>query len=214
MPGLRKSAGRVAAAIGLAVAAAHAQTTEYRPELDVYWRSADHARTFLQLAGQDEESQTPHNPLIGLFEDFLFVPDGYVRGGYRYSLDTYESRPLVEAALRVFKAGPVRLLTRSRVEWRWVDGKYSYRARERLELGRIPPPKGLGLAPYAMFEAYYDSRFRTIARLEPRGGSTLQLGGPVSMDLYYMREDNLRGKPAYVNIGGLIIQLAYQKRLH
>ena len=63
-----------------------------------------------------------------------------------------------------------------------------------------------------MFEAYYDSRFRTIARLEPRVGSTFRLGGPASMDLYYMREDNLRGKPAYVNIGGLIIQLAYQKR--
>jgi Protein of unknown function (DUF2490) len=200
-----------AAALGVsvAVAPARAQTTQYRPELDVYWKSSAHWRTFFQLAGQEENSESPRDPLIGLFEDYLFAPDGYLRAGYRYNLHSYESRPLVELAFRVFKIGPVRLLNRNRVEWRWVDGKYSYRARERVQLQRVPPPKGLGLAPYAMFEAYYDSRYRTIARLAPRVGTTMRLLGPASMDLYYMRQDNLRGKPAYVNIGGLIFEFSY-----
>jgi len=209
MFGVWTSSRLAAAVIAIATAAGRAQTTQYRPELDVYWKSSDHARTFFQLAGQAEHAPVSRDPLIGLFEDFLFVPDGYVRGGYRYNLHSYESRALVELAFRVFKAGPVRFLNRNRVEWRWVDGKYSYRARERVQLQRVPPPKGLGLAPYAMFEAYYDSRFRTIARLAPRLGSEARLGGPASMDLYYLRQDNLRGKPAYVNIGGLIIKLSY-----
>jgi hypothetical protein len=199
------------AAVGamIAVASSDAQTTQYRPELDIYWKSSSHARTFFQVGGQEENSQSPTDPLIGLFEDFLFDPDGYLRAGYRYNLHSYESRPLVEAAFRVFKTGPVRLLNRNRVEWRWVDGKYSYRIRERVQLQRVPPPKGLGLAPYAMFEAYYDSRYRTIARLAPRVGTSLRLGGPAAMDVYYMRQDNLRGRPAYVNTGGLILQFSY-----
>jgi hypothetical protein len=209
MPWLRTSSSVAAFSVAIGLAAAHGQTTQYRPELDFYWTSSPHARTFFQLAGEAENGDTPHDPLTGLFEDFLFVPDGYIRGGYRYNLHSYESRPLVEAAFRVFKAGSVRLLNRSRAEWRWVDSKYSYRVRERLQLQRVPPPHGLGLAPYAMLEAYYDSRFRTIARLAPRLGSTVRLGGPASMDLYYMRQDNLRGKPAYANIGGLIIEFAY-----
>ena len=199
------------AALGLAVAAAssRAQTTEYRPELDFYYKSADHARTFLQIAGQADNTGLSHDPLVGLFEDFLFAPDGYIRGGYRYNFRSYESRPLVEATFRVFKAGPVRMLNRNRVEWRWVDGKYSYRARDRVELGRVPPPKGLGLAPYAMFEAYYDSKPRTIDRLAPRVGTTMRVMGPASIDLYYLRQDNLRSKPVYKNIGGLIFQFSY-----
>ncbi len=213
MPGLRTSsrgaAFGVVSGVVIGVATARGQTTQYRPELDVYWTSSRHARTFFQLAGQAENGEIARDPLIGLFEDFLFAPDGYVRGGYRYSLRSYESRPLIEAAFRVFKAGPVRLLSRSRAEWRWVDGACSYRLRERLQLERVPPSQGLGLAPYAMLEAYYDSRFRTIARLAPRLGTRARLGGPASLDLYYMRQDNLRGKPAYANIGGLIIQLSY-----
>jgi hypothetical protein len=45
-----------AAALGVsvAVAPARAQTTQYRPELDVYWKSSAHWRTFFQLAGQEE----------------------------------------------------------------------------------------------------------------------------------------------------------------
>ncbi len=209
MSRLRTSARLAALGVATAIASARAQTTEYRPEVDIYYKWSNYTRTFFQLAGEAENSETPHDPLIGLFQDFLFVPDGYIGGGYRYNLHSYESRPLIEAAFRVFKVGPVRLLNRNRVEWRWVDGKYSYRVRERAQVQRVPPATGLGLAPYAMLEAFYDSRFRTIARLAPRLGSEARLGGPASMDLYYLRQDNLRGRPAYVNIGGLIIKLTY-----
>lgn len=197
------------AALGLASVVARAQTTQYRPELDFYYKSSDHARTFLQIAGQAESGSLPHDPLVGLFEDFLFVPDGYIRGGYRYNFRSYESRPLVETTFRVFRAGPVRMLNRNRAEWRWVDGKYSYRLRDRVALERVPPSTGLGPAPYAMFEAYFDSKPRTIDRLAPRVGITLRIMGPASMDLYYLRQDNLRSKPVYTNIGGLIFQFSY-----
>ncbi len=209
MAPLRISARIAALGVALAAATAHAQQTQWRPELDFYYKWSNDTRTFLQIAGQAENGDLARDPLIGLFQDYLFVPDGYVRAGYRYNLRSYESRPLIETMFRMFKAGPVRMLNRNRVEWRWVDGKYSYRVRDRVQLQRVPPPHGLGLAPYAMFEAYYDSRYHTIARLAPRAGTTMRLTGSASVDLYYMRQDDLRGKPAYANIGGLIITFSY-----
>lgn len=209
MPRVYASSYLAALCVSIATPSARAQTTEFRPELDFYYKSSDHARTFLQIAGQTQNVGLPHDPLVGLFEDFLFASDGYIRGGYRYNFRSYESRPMVEATVRVFKAGPVLMLNRNRAEWRWVDRKYSYRIRDRVAVQRVPPPKGLQLAPYAMFEAYYDSKYRMIDRLAPRVGTTMSIMGPASLELYYLRQDNLRGKPVYANIGGLIFAFSY-----
>jgi hypothetical protein len=45
--------------------------------------------------------------------------------------------------------------------------------------------------------------------LAPRVGATVRIVGPASMDLYYLRQDNLRSKPVYKNIGGLIFKFSY-----
>lgn len=103
-----------------------------------------------------------------------------------------------------------RLVDRARVELRWVNAQYSYRVRERLHFQRVPPkPKGLALAPYGTFEAYYDSRFRSIARLAGRVGSEAQLARRVSIDVYVARQNNSRDTPRYVDALGVTMKLSY-----
>ena len=158
-------------------AGAWAQSTELWPELDVYWRPAEHQRTFLELSSSTEREGTKREATIGLYQDYLSLPKGYLRAGYRFTFSTRdasyrESRIVGEGVLTAYSSDKARLLNRTRVELRWVNGAYSYRLRDRLHLQRLAAKNSrLGLAPYATFEVYYDSREGRISRLAGRIGS-------------------------------------------
>jgi len=205
----------VAAALIAVVRSAGAQTSELWPELDVYWQPAEHQRTFLELSASAEQEGSKRQATAGLYQDYLFLPSGYVRGGYRFTFSTHdasyrESRLVGEWVERVLSHGMARLVNRARFEMRWVNGEPSYRIRERLHLQRVPPkPRGLALAPYGTFEVYYDSRFGAISRLAGRVGTEARLVGPASVDVYVARQDNLRESPSYVNALGVTIKLVY-----
>ncbi len=204
-----------AAALVVIAASAGAQTNELWPELDVYWQPAEHQRTFLEISASAEQEGSKRQDTAGLYQDYLFLPNGYVRGGYRYTFSTHdasyrESRLVGEWVERVWSRGMARLVNRARFEMRWVNGNPSYRIRERVHLQRVPPnPRWPALAPYGTFEVYYDSRFGAVSRLAGRVGTEARLFGPASIDVYVARQNNLREAPSYVNALGLTVKLVY-----
>jgi hypothetical protein len=110
------------------------------PELDVYWRPAERQRTFLELAGASDRDGPKREAAIGLYQDYLNLPSGYLRAGYRFSFSTSdasyrESRIVGEGVVTAYSSGMVRLVDRGRLELRWVNGTFSYRVRERLRGG-------------------------------------------------------------------------------
>lgn len=198
-------------------AAAHAQkpTTEFWPELDVYWTPARHQRTFLELSSSADREAPDRDDSIGLYQDYLMLPAGYLRGGFRYTFSAHDNsyqeyRFVGEATFRTWSSGLARLVNRARFELRDVNSDWSYRIRDRLHLQRWPPHQnGLALAPYITFEAYYYSQYNTIARLGGRVGSESRVWGPVSVDVYIARQNNTRTLPKYVNALGLTTKLTY-----
>ena len=197
------------------VASAQSSTNEIWTELDVYWRPAQHQRTFLELSRLTEPEGRGPEGTIGLYQDYLSLPFIYLRAGFRYTASlsdaSYrESRIVGETTVTAYSTRVVRLLNRSRVEFRWVNSDYSYRLRDRVQVQRIPPDSGgLALAPYGTFEAYYDSRYNTIARIGGRIGSEAHIHGPFSIDLYIARQNNSRSEPKYVNALGVTAKLIY-----
>lgn len=202
--------------IGLA-AAAHAQkpVTELWPELDVYWQPARHQRSFLELSDKTEREGPTHQATIGLYQDYTNLPLFYLRGGYRFTFSVRdasyrESRIVTEGTVTAYSTRLVRLLNRTRLEFRIVNGEYSYRIRDRVQFQRMSQAsKGLRLSPYGTFEPYYDSRYNTIARIAGRIGTEARLGGPVGIDLYIARQNNTRSDPRYVNALGITTKLSY-----
>jgi len=196
-------------------AQAQKPTTEFWPELDVYWSPAKHQRTFLELSSSADREGPERENSIGLYQDYLMLPAGYVRGGFRYTTSTHDNsyreyRFVGEATFRTWASGLARLVNRSRLEIRDVNNAWSYRIRDRLHFQRVPVnDKGLALAPYITFEAYYYSQYSTIARLGGRVGSEARIWGPVSIDLYIARQNNTRTLPRYVNALGLTTRLTY-----
>jgi hypothetical protein len=197
------------------VARAQGVTTETWPELDVYWRPAEHQRTFLEVSASSEREGSKHEATVGLYQDYLHLPFGYLRGGYRYTFstrdDSYrESRLVGEGVASFGIVERIRLLNRGRLELRRVNGETSYRVRERIQVQRVSTATGgPAWTPYATFEAYYDSRYKSIARLAGRVGTEARLSRRMSTDVYIARQDNSRGSPAAVNALGVALKLTY-----
>ena len=202
-------------ATSFAVAASQSTTTETWPEIDVLWRPAKHQRTFLETSASAEREGAKHEATVGVYQDYLNLPFGYVRGGYRYTFSTRdasyrESRLVGEGVVSLPAPRRFRLLNRGRLEWRWINGDASYRVRERMQLQLVSKTgRGPAWTPYGTFEAYYDSRYRTIARLGGRAGTEARLSRHLSTDIYLARQDNSRGTPAALNALGVTMKLNY-----
>lgn len=197
------------------VAGAQSATTESWPEIDVYWRPAEHQRTFLELSASSEREGAKREASVGLYQDRLHLPFGYLRAGYRFTFSTRdasyrESRVVGEGVASFALAWRLRLLNRGRIEWRWVNGEPSYRFRERVQVQRVSrATAGPAWTPYGTFEAYYDSRYRTVARLAGRVGMEARLSRRAATDVYVARQDNSRGSPDAVNALGVTLKLEY-----
>ena len=198
------------------VAAAQSTTTsETWPEIDVFWRPAEHQRTFLELSGSAEQESSKRQATAGLYQDYLNLPFGYVRGGYRYTFSTRdasyrESRLVAEGVASKSIMWRFRALNRARFEWRWVNGDPSYRVRERVQIQVVSNAKrGPGWTPYGTLEAYYDSRYRTVARVGGRVGTEARLSGRMTTDVYLARQNNFRGAPDRLNALGLVLRITF-----
>src|SRR5258705_8022255 len=105
-------------------AGAQRATNELWPELDVYWTPAKHQRTMLELSNSSEREAAKKEATIGLYQDYLQLPSGFLRAGYRFTFSTRdasyrESRIVAEVTERVAGATSWRLVERSRLEVRW-----------------------------------------------------------------------------------------------
>jgi len=194
-------------------ARAQSPVNELWPELDVYWTPAKHQRTMLELSGSSEREAAKKEATVGLYQDYLQLPKGYLRAGYRFTLSTRdasyrESRLVGEVAQRVAGDSTWRLVGRSRVELRWVNGEYNWRLRERVHLQRFfASPIRFDPRPYGTFEAYYYSQYNSIARLAGRVGVEVRLWPSSDVDVYLARQENSRGEPARVNALGVTVKL-------
>ena len=88
-----------------------------------------------------------------------------VRIGYRYLVnagdDPGENRGVLEVTPRFPLVGGVLVSNRGRADFRFVDGEYSWRFRNRLSFEREVSIGRLRVNPYARAEAFYDSRVHT-----------------------------------------------------
>jgi Protein of unknown function (DUF2490) len=208
------------AAITPCASSAQSAVTESWPEVDVYWQPAVHQRTMLELSMVTErESATreaaTRDAAIGLYQDYVSLPFGYIRGGYRYTFSTHdasyrESRIIAEGVGSRKIGSRVRALNRTRVEWRWINGDPSYRVRDRVQVQlESTATHGPAWTPYGTFEAYYDSRFNTVSRLGGRVGAEARITHRLSTDLYVARVVNSRDSPPAVNALGITLKVSY-----
>src|SRR6476469_3218710 len=160
--------------IGIQRATAQEPTTrkEFWPEIDVYITVKPKVRLYLtgtvSKSVEDGELRNAqgYEGQVGVHVDY--IPNKHVifRAGYRYgsavgsNSDPFkEHRLLTEQTLRQLLPGDLLLSDRNREDFRFVNGDFSFRYRNRVTLEReVHLFKGRTITPYASAEFFYDTR--------------------------------------------------------
>lgn len=209
---------------------ANAQDTtsgEFWPEIDVYVNIKPKVRLFFLttvsksvedgeiLNGQAFEAQ------IGAHVDYIPNKHVILRTGYRFGTSVGDSdssykehRLLTEQTLRKMLPGGVLLSDRNRQDFRFIDGDFSFRYRNRVTIEReFHLFKKRSVTPYVSGEVFYDTRYNTWNRnrwavgvqASLRRNAILKMLLPkrqVILDLYFMRQNDSQSSTSRVNAVG------------
>jgi len=196
-----------------------AQTTPVWPEVDAYVTPNDKVRFFF-LATTVQENRASTEAEFGVNVDLHLKPIRQrtpellfrldesknrlvlMRAGYRY-LPSYtggpnENRGVLEVTPRyplIDLLGHVLVSDRNRVDFRLIEGEYSWRYRNRLSTERELSIGRVRVAPYARFELYYDSRFDKWSRSEWMLGSSFPVTRHWELEAYYDNQNDTSESP-------------------
>lgn len=116
--------------------------------------------------------------------------------------DKYESRLVADGTFRNRPARTWLLADRNRVEFRWVNGVYSTRYRNRLTVQADLLADGLHLSPYASAEFFYDWGQDAWNEEQYALGVLWQARRRYSLALFYLYQDCDSCAPPFVNAWG------------
>lgn len=223
-------------AVVIGTRSAKAQTTsnEVWPEIDVYVNVKPKIRLFFlattSRAVEDGEAFNgkAFEAQIGAHIDYIPNKHVVLRAGYRFGTSLGDSdspykehRLITEQTLRKLLPGNLLLSDRNREDFRFVDGDFSFRYRNRVTIEReFHLFKKRTITPYVAGEIYYDTRFDAWNRNRLTAGVQTSLRpGPIMkmllpkrqiiLDLYYTRQNDSRSSTQHVNALGVALALYF-----
>lgn len=202
------------------------------PEIDVYINVKPKVRIFLMGTlskavedGEPRNAQT-FEAQIGAHVDYIPNQHLVLRAGYRFGTSVGETeapikeqRFLTEQTLRRMLPGNLRLSDRNREDFRFINGDFSFRYRNRVTLEReFPLFQERTITPYVSEEVFYDTRYQTWNRNRLTVGMQTTLKpGPLQrmllpkhqiiLDIYYAWQNDSRSQKPHVN--ALAVTLAF-----
>jgi hypothetical protein len=201
---------------------------EFWSALDVYAPLNEKFRFYFMVSGsRAEETRRSFETTFGAHLDYNVNKRLRLRAGYRYSFAPGEDDPFEEHRIvteQTFRQNlPLAMLLsdRNREDWRFVNGNFSFRYRNRLRLEREFRLWGRSFTPYGSAETYYDTRFDVWNRNRLTVGSEFQLkrGFPllrelkprkqVILDLYYTKQNDSRSQPHHIHAVGVSLVLHF-----
>lgn len=121
-------------------------------------------------------------------DHFLVIDGGYE---YLHTRDRgklkIENDILADVTPHVLLAG-LLFANRNRIEFRWINGAYDYRYRNRLTLLRESKVRTLRFTPYAYGELFYHSRRRGWTSDESAAGVQFPYKSFFKLDTYWLHE--------------------------
>ena len=206
------------------------QTFQFWPEVNNYVKLNDKVR-LLFMAQQTRENRTGTDAEIGPNIDIflksllrlkrvtVFQLDQSksrpltFRLGYRYMPSTTnptENRIVIEVTPRYPLIRGVLLTNRNRCDFRFVQGKFSWRYRNRLMAERTIGIRSFHFSPFGRAEAYFDSNYEKFSRTAVDVGSIFPIGKNVELEGYYEHQNDTSKAPnRQTNAVGLVLDLFF-----
>ena len=207
---------------------------EFWPEIDVYINVKPKVRIYLigtiSKSVEDGEIRNAQGFEAQFGAHIDYIPNDHIilRTGYRFGTSVgdadepyKEHRLLTEQTLRKLLPGDLLLSDRNREDFRFVNGDFSFRYRNRVSIEReVHVFKERSITPYVSAEIFYDTRTSAWNRNRLAAGFQQSLRrGPlrkmllpkrqVILDLYYMRQNDSRSDITHVNALGAVLSFYF-----
>lgn len=199
------------------------------PEAKIYIKTGSTNRIYLQYASTRTREDGYSDGQIGAHMDFYFAPvfkgrelrhpDAsrnkmlMIRAGYYHaktpanSPDPFtEHTALIEATPRFFLPKQVLVESRFRCDFRFLDGVYTPRFRNRLRIERPFALPRTSLNPYSEFEPFYDWRYRSFHRQRYSAGVEWLLHKRFVFEAYYLRQHDSQSSREWTDVIGFVLQ--------
>jgi hypothetical protein len=209
---------------------ARGQTKQFWPEIDVFVKINPRVRLYFMAAGTKENGKNTDVDL-GASIDFFTKPLRKLRRvgvlqvdesksnlllfrvGYHYIPSRQgpaESRIVLEGSPRVpLKAGAV-FSNRNRVEFRFINGEFSWRFRHRLGIERTFAIRKYEITPYARAELYYDGTYKKWSRTALTAGCVFPVRKRSEIEAYFEHQNRTETSPnRQLNAIGVQLNLSF-----
>jgi uncharacterized protein DUF2490 len=187
------------------------------PELNIFVNTSQQSRLFFLAAGTRVRPDGYTDGQLGVHLDMYFgplfkyrverQPDAArtrlltVRLGYLFgktapdSADPFvEHTPIIEVTPRFYLVKNILLTDRNRYDFRFVNGVYTPRYRNRVKLERTFQIGKRALTPYAYVEGFYDRRYDGFHRFRYTAGAEFQINQRFVLEGYYLRQQDFESR--------------------
>ncbi len=215
-------------------ASALAQTGEFLPEIDAYYKAQDNLRLWLQ-AKETSEAGAPVTAEFGPSLDFYLKSVPLLTAITNFDNDDSKSRPVIISFGYRYLPYPdapptnrmepivtfnlptphlkVLVSDRNRFDLDWQNGGFTWRYRNRLQLQRTWAIRSYHLSPYVSAEAYYESLYSKWADTALSAGCFFPIGKHFELNPYYEHQNQTGKSPNQLyNQLGLMLNIFYARR--
>ncbi len=202
-----KAAISVLIAVWIFANSAHAQTTNFQfwPQIDTYISLTPDVDVMLLAAGSTDGDATNQHVAFGPNIDIAVLPflDPHLktlnpekkkfltfRAGYRY-IDTisgsgsWENRGLLELTPRFPLPARFQISDENRIDLRGLPRQFTWRYRNKVQLGRSFQVREFIFTPYASTEVFYDCKTGNWTRYNYAFGTTYRVTQKMQLEPYY-----------------------------
>jgi hypothetical protein len=209
---------------------ASAQTDQFLPEIDVYYKLNSDLRIWFQ-AKQTREAGDPTSAEIGPSLDFYLKSWLKLKDVTAFDLDDSKARPIIFSVgyrylpypnapsedrfepVVTFNfpiKGRLLLSDRNRADLDWKSGDFSWRYRNRVQFERTARIHSYHLRPYASVEFFYESQYENWSDTAIYAGCLFPIGKHVQFDPYYEHQNSTGKSPnQQLKQFGLILNLFF-----
>ena len=139
-------------------------------------------------------------------------------GGYEYLQTTQsdktkrENRIVVQGTGRHLPGAGFLLTDRNRVEFRWVNGVYDFRYRNKLTVNRALKVNSFRLTPYASGELFWDRNHHSWGEDQYSFGVQFPYKQRLMLDTFYLHQNCTTCSQQHINVLGLTLNLYFRQK--
>ena len=141
-----------------------------------------------------------------------------VAGGYEY-LNTAqgdkkkrEHRIIIQATPRYVPGADISISDQNKVEFRWVNGAYDVRYRNKVTVDRPFKLNDFRFTPYASGELFYDRNHRSWNENRYAFGAQLPYKKRLMVDTFYLRQNCTTCSQNPLNVWGITLNLYFRRK--